>query len=98
MVRIRALRVGVITNHEGWCHHNLGRVLQPSAPSGRPQRRRWDGLFSVTRPALHYGSGRRPANHRSLRGAPTRVDAGVGPPARAWSGRWGRRLCEVRGF
>lgn len=68
----------------GTYHQNFGRVLQLSDHFWGPQRRRHHGLSSMTRHAVHFGSGRPAGQSRDSSGsrAPARavaaadVDAG----------------------
>lgn len=91
-------------------HQNFGRVLQLSDHFWGPKRRRHHGLSSMTRHALHYGSGRRgrpiaaatPEPHALPEAVSAAVDAGVTAPW-AWPGRREReeavpsRLAEAEG-
>lgn len=83
-------------------HQNFGRVLQLSDHFWGPQRRRHHGLSSMTRHALHSGSGRRAGQSHGAPGsrapagavAAADVDAGSrGRGVRSWRGRavaeWG---------
>lgn len=56
-------------NHGRWCHQNFGRVLQLSDHFWGPQRRRHHGLSSMTRHAVHFGSGRPTGQSRDSSGS-----------------------------
>lgn len=88
-----------IIDHGRWGHQNFGRVLQLSDHFWGPERHRHLGLSSMTRHALHYGSGtaagqsrRDPRAPRALRGRHggrgrgRRRAAGPGrPDAESWA-------------